>query len=286
VVRSLKEFLSSKRFKILLCVFALLFGLMLHAALNADIAGIPQTIIKTVTRPFVSAATSISSWVDRRLDMLINADRYKRENETLRRQLSEMYAQIMDKDAIEEENERLKEILGIIEEREDFTLSPPSSVIAKEAVSVSGDFTINRGSRSGIKADDPVITDIGLVGVITETAPTYSKVKTILSTEIRIGVRTITGGAVGVIENDVLYSSNRQCLMRHIVMGSRIEVGDVVVTLGGSMYPAGLIVGTVVDVFPHENGLSLHAVIEPAEDIFRINDVFVITSFDGQGVMP
>jgi rod shape-determining protein MreC len=259
---------------------------MLHAAVNADTAGVPQNIIKTITRPFVSAATSISNWVENTLDMFVNADTYKRENEYLRRQLTEMYMQIMDKNAIEDENERLKEILGIIEEREDFTLSPPASAIAREAMSVSGDFTINRGTRNAIKTNDPVITDIGLVGIITETAPTYSKVKTILSTEIRIGVRTASGSAEGVIENDLHYSTNRQCLMRHIDMNSRIEIGDVIVTLGGSVYPAGLIVGTVIEIFPNENGLSLHAVIEPVEDIFRVGDVFVITSFDGQGVVP
>ena len=286
MVRELKEFIQSKRFKILICVFALLFGLMLHAALSRDVAAIPQTIIKTVTRPFVSAATAISGWVENRLDMLVNASEYKGENEELKRQLTELYGQIIDKDALEDENRRLKEILGIIEERDDFTLSPPSSVIAREALSISGDFAINRGSRSGIKADDPVITDVGLVGVVTETAPTYSRIKTILSTEIRIGVRTMSGSAVGVIENCLEYTADRLCLMRHIEMGSDINVGDVIVTLGGSMFPSGLIIGTVTKVFVHDNGLSLNAVIEPAEDIFRTSDVFVITSFDGQGVIP
>jgi rod shape-determining protein MreC len=283
--RVLKDFLKSVRFKVLVCVFALLFGLMLHAAMNAGVASFPEAVLRTITRPFSSAATSISNWVSNTLDKLINADRYREENETLRRQLSEMHTQIMDKDAIIEENQRLYEMLGIAAEREDLSLSLPAAVIARDAVSVSGNFTINRGSNHGIKPDDPVITSIGLVGIISEVAPTYSRVRTILSTEVNIGVKT-SAGVVGVIENDFLYSADRLCLMQYIKTDSGITAGDIVVTSGGSVYPAGLIVGIVTEAFPADNGLSFHALIEPSEDVLRVTDVFVITAFEGQGVMP
>jgi len=285
-VRKLKDFVKSVRFKILLCVFALLFGLMLQAAMSAGVANLPETILQTITRPFSHAATSISNWVSGTLDKLVNADKYKSENEDLRRQLSELYTEIMDKGALIEENERLHEMLGIIAEREDLSISLPAAVISREAVSVSGNFSINRGSNHGIKPDDPVITEVGLIGIVTEVAPTYSRVRTILSNEINIGAKTASGGIVGVIENDILYSADGKCLMRYIQLDSGIKAGDLVVTSGGSMYPSGLIIGTVVRVFPHENGLSFHAEIEPSDDILRVTDVFVITSFEGQGVTP
>ncbi|MDR2558026.1 MAG: rod shape-determining protein MreC [Oscillospiraceae bacterium] len=280
----MKDFIKSVRFKVLLCIFALLFGLMLHAAMNAGAANIPEAILKTVTRPFSYAATSISNWVSGTLDMLFNAGQYKSENDELRRQISEMHALIMDKDALTEENHRLYEMLGITAEREDISLSLPAAVIAREAVSVSGNFTINRGSNHGIKLNDPVITDIGLVGIVSEIAPTYSRVRTILSAEINIGVKTPS--AVGIIENDFLYLTDRLCLMRYIENDSGIKEGDIVVTSGGSVYPPGLIIGTVTEVFPADNGLSLHALIEPAEDIVRVADVYIITAFEGQGVIP
>ncbi|MCL2637012.1 MAG: rod shape-determining protein MreC [Oscillospiraceae bacterium] len=258
---------------------------MLHAAVNAGTANFPEAVLQTVTRPFSYAATSISNWVSGTLDKLINANKYKEENEELRRQISEMHALIMDKDALIEENHRLYEMLGITAEREDISLSLPASVIAREAMSISGNFTINRGSNHGIKTDDPVITDIGLVGIISEVAPTYSRVRTVLSTEVNIGVKT-PSGVVGIIENDFLYSADRLCLMQYIETNSGIKAGDVAVTSGGSVYPAGLIVGTVTEVFPADNGLSFHALVEPSEDVMRVTDVFVITAFEGQGVMP
>jgi rod shape-determining protein MreC len=258
---------------------------MLHAAMSAGAANLPEAILRTVTRPFTHAATSISNWVSNTLDMLINSRQYKEENEELRRLLSELYGEIMDKESLLEENHRLHEMLGIIEIHEDFSLSPPASVILREAVSISGNFTVNRGSNHGIKNNDPVFTDIGLVGIISEVAPTYSRVRTILSTDINIGVTTATG-VVGIIENDFLYSADRLCLMRHIKLDSGIKAGDIVMTSGGSVFPAGLVIGTVVEVFPSDSGLSVNALIEPSEDIMRVTDVFVITSFEGQGVAP
>ncbi|MCL2108472.1 MAG: rod shape-determining protein MreC [Oscillospiraceae bacterium] len=275
------------KFKVLLCVFALLFGLMLNAALAVDTANFPEAALRTVTQPFARAATSISDWVEDRLDRLVNADRYKNENEQLRRRLAEMYDDIMERDELKQENERLREILGIIEQNEDFTLSPPCAVIAREALGTSANFIINKGSNSGIKAGDPVITEIGLVGRIIEVAPTYSKVTTILSAEIHVAVRTASNGTAGIINNDILYSDNGLCLMDYIEIGSEIGVGDAIVTLGGTgIFPPGLFVGTVTDVFPADSGLLLNAVVEPSEDLFKITDVFVITSFEGQGVLP
>jgi rod shape-determining protein MreC len=259
---------------------------MLHAAMSAGVANLPEAALRTITRPFSAAATGISNWVGNTLDMLINSNRYKTENDELRQQLSQLYGELLEKEALIEENQQLHDMLGIIVDREDLTLSLPAAVIAREAMSVSGNFTINRGSNHGIKTDDPVITSVGLVGIVYETAPTFSRVRTILSTEINIGVKTAPHGIVGVIENDLMYSADRKCLMRYIQTDSGLKTGDVIVTSGGSMYPSGLVIGTVTEIYPDISGLSLRALIEPAEDVIRISDVFVITSFEGQGVMP
>lgn len=275
----MREFFHSGKFKILLCVFALLFGLMIYAAINSGAATIPEVVLKTITSPFEKAATNISSWVENTLDKLVNADKYKLENETLRRQLTEMYTQIMDKEKVDKENEQFREMLKIAEERTDFVWSPPCNIIARDASAVDGGFTIDRGTNDGIRLHDPVFNEIGLVGIITSTAPNYSKVETILSTGVFIGVKTAEKQVVGIIENDLKYSVNRKCLMSYIEKDSAIKVGDVIISAGGSSYPSGLIVGKIEEIFPDDNGLSLHAVIEPVVDVFKITSVFVIQGF-------
>lgn len=280
----MREFFHSVKFKILLCVFALLFGLMVYAAINSGAATLPERIAAAITQPFSHAATAISSWVEGTIDKLVNADRYKLENETLRRQLTEMYDEIVDKDEIVKENELLKQMLELAEENEDFVWAPPCNIIARNANDIFGGFTIDRGSNDGIKLNDPVFTELGLVGVISEIAPTYAKVSTILSTEVRIGARTVKSHTIGLIENDILYAADRLCRMVHIDKESDAAVGDVIMTSGGNMFPPNLLIGEIIEIYPDDNGLSLHAVVKPGVDIFTITNVFVITHFKGQGV--
>ena len=280
----MREFFHSGKFKVLVCIFALLFGFMIYAAVSGGAASIPEAILTTITQPFATAATAVSDWVQGTIDKFVNADKYRQENEILRQQLSEMYQQIMDKEKTDEENEELRKILGIAEEHSDFRWSAPCSIIARNSSDIFGGFTINRGSNDGLELYDPVFTAVGLVGRISEIAPSYAKVTTILSTDIEIGAITASDHVVGVIENDIKYSADGKCLMSYISKESNIKEGDVVVTSGSVVFPESLIIGTVTEVYDDENGLSVHAVIEPAEDVFKITSVFVITDFEGQGV--
>lgn len=280
----MREFFHSLKFKILVCIFALLLGLMIYAGVAAGASTVPEAILTTVTSPFVKLSTMITDWAENTVDKFVNADKYQQENEILRQQLSDMYKQIMDKDATDTENAQLREMLKIAQENKDFEWSAPCSVIARNANDLFGGFTIDRGSNDGIALYDPVFTNIGMVGMITEIAPTYAKVTTILSTEIEIGVTTSVDHTIGIIENDIKYSADEKCLMSYVSVDSPLKKGDVVVTSGGVVFPSGLIVGVVEEVYNDDNGLSVHAVITPAEDIFAITSVYVVTGFEGQGI--
>lgn len=279
----MKDFFQSRKFKVIICIFALVFGFMIYAAVEGGNVIFPQSIIETVTRPFASAAVSISDWVESTLDTFFNAKKYKEENIMLREQLNEMYGQIRDKKKTDDENERLREMLDIEKKHPDYEWSAPCSVIARSANDIYGGFTIDKGSADGIELNDPVFTSIGLVGVISELSENYSVVTTILSNDVTVGAVSAENDAVGIIENDVEYSINGLCLMSYINKNSTIRVGEPVVTSGGAVFPADLMIGTVKEIYGDSNGLTLHAVIEPAENVFSVTDVFVITSFEGQG---
>lgn len=280
----MKDFFHSFKFKIILCLFALVLGFMIYAAVSGGNVIFPKSILETVTQPVVSAATAVSGWAERTLDAFLNAEKYRDENEMLREKLTEIYLQIIDKDKTDEENEQLREMLEIAEENDDYEWSAPCSVIARNANDIFGSFTIDKGSSNGIELHDPVFTKIGLVGYITEISPHYAVVTTILSPEISVGVITAENKVTGIVENDILYSADGRCLMSYISKDSEIAEGDVVITSGGTVFPAGIMLGTVESVYSDSNGLTLHAVIKPAENVFNVTDVFVVTDFEGQGI--
>lgn len=281
----MKEFFHSIKFKILICVAALLLGLMTYVAVSGGFQTVPEQIITTVTSPFVNAANAISDGVGGFIDKLVNADAYKAENEQLKAQLSEMYKTTMDYEALQEENRLLREMLELKEENESFVFSDPCDVVARNANDMYGGFTINRGSNDGISLNDPVITSVGLIGRVTEIAPSYARVSTLLSPQVTVGVITVRGKVTGVLENDLERAQNGMCLISNILKESDIREGDVFVTFGNSgLFPAGMVVGTVTEVYDDPNGLSKHALLKPAVDCFGVTSVFAVVDFSGKGL--
>ncbi len=279
----MKDFFHSVKFKIIVCIFALVFGFMIYAAIEGGNVIFPQSILETITQPLSNTATSISDWVENTLDTFVNAQKYRQENIMLREKLNEMYKQIRNNEKLADENEKLREMLDIEQKNPDYEWSAPCSVIARNANDIYGGFTIDKGTDDGIELHDPVFTSIGLVGVVTEISSNHSVVTSIISTDVTVGAITSESDTVGIIENDVKYSSDGYCIMSYINKNSGVNEGEVVLTSGGSVFPPDLVIGTVKEIFDDSNGLTLHAVIEPAENIYNVTDVFVITSFEGQG---
>lgn len=281
----MREFFHSVKFKILLGIAALLLGLMTYVAVTAGREATPQQILNTITYPFVTAANAISDGVGGFFDKLINADKYKSQNDELMAQLTEMYKHTMDYDSLEKENERLREMLAIKQKQPDFQFSEPCDVVSHNANDLYGGFTINKGKSDGLSQNDPVITSIGLVGRITSIGDNYARVTTVISPQVNVGVYTMRTKATGVIENDVSSAQKDLCLMSDIMKEADIKEGDIVFTSGKSgLFPADVMVGTVTEVYDDPNGLTKHALIQPAENIKSVSSVFVITDFNGKGI--
>ncbi len=281
----MKEFFHSVKFKVLICLAALLLGLMAYAAVTLGTETPPEQIVGTLLYPFTTAANAVSDGVSGFIDKLVNADVYKAENESLKSQLTELYKKTKDYNTLEEENAQLREILGLKEKNPDFIFSESCSIIARNANDIYGGFTIDCGKTSGISLNDPVVTSAGLAGRVTSIADNYAKVTTIISPEVNVGVYSARSKVTGVIENTVESAQDRMCLMSGILKDADIAVGDVIFTSGKSgLFPDDLLVGTVVEIYDDPNGLSKHALVEPAVDVFNMTTMFVITDFDGKGV--
>lgn len=281
----MKEFFHSVKFRILICIGALLLGLMVSAAVTAGTQTGPEQIIGTVTYPFVSAANAISDGVAGFIDKLVNADKYKSRSDELEAQLTEMYKRTMDYESIVQENERLREMLELKERSEDFVFSEPCDVVFHNANDLYSGFTISKGSLSGISLNDPVITSVGLVGRVTSVADNYARVTTMLSPQVNVGVYTMRSKTTGVLENDLSSAEKGMCLMSDILKDADIKEGDIIFTSGKSgLFPDDILVGTVKEVYDDPNGFSKHALIEPAQDVHSVTSVFVITDFSGKGI--
>ena len=271
----MREFFHSLRFKVFLGIIVALLGLMLWAS-TSDSATFPSSVIGAITTPIQSVASRITGFFTGKES---NAGKLQKENEELKQQLRDTTEKLVDYDKIKSENDRYKDYLGIKEQNPDFEFEP-AVVVSRDPNDRFYSFTIDKGSVHGIELKDPVMTADGLVGFVSELGPTYAKVLTILDVSTNVGATDSHTSDAGVLNGTALLAKEGLCRLSYLRRDCQVAVGDLIITSGtGGFYPSRLVVGTVKELKPDEQGVSLNAIIEPKADIRALTSVFVIKTF-------
>ena len=146
------------------------------------------------------------------------------------------------------------------------------------------DLTLNVGTADGVELADCVIDQYGnLVGVVTEVGVNWALVSTILDPDVELGARIARIDEDAVLEGDFSLMMEGKIKLAYLPAATKLVSGDQVITSGlGGIYPPGLKVGTVYELYTEVDGLSRSAVVTPAADLDSIRYVFVITDFGGE----
>ncbi len=240
-------------------------------------------IYARISAPFQQAATGIFN--DAAGGSQKSREELIAENEQLKKEINELAAQVINYDDIKKENEILRKYYGIKDDNPDYKIAV-ATVIRRDPNDDFYGFTIDKGSRDDVKVNDPVITENGLIGWISEVTVTTSKVKTLLSPEAKVGAMDKKSGDSGIATGSALFSEDGLLMLTVISADNTIKPNDIIITTGvGGVYPADLIIGRVTRLDTNTYDTTPYAVIQPYEDIKTISDVVVITSFEGQGVI-
>ena len=255
---------------------------MIYAAVSSSNA--ISSAIGRAFSPIQKFSNRISDAVTETIDMLINARDYYDENIRLKEEMAELIAQMSDYTQVMQENDHLREMIDLAESSDGIELSEPCTVIGRTANDVYGSFFIDKGEKDGIEYYDPVVTANGFVGYVTEVEYTYSKVTTVLSNDISLGVYCVRTGETGVTEGSYELALDGNIRMVYIPLECEMRDSDIIITSGYSgLVPRGLVVGRAGDTFIAPNGLSRSGLITPSVDPLALKTVFVITDFDGKG---
>lgn len=136
-------------------------------------------------------------------------------------------------------------------------------------------FTLNIGSKKGIKRGMGVFSDRGIVGIVHNTSKNFAVVKSVLTENINIDVMIEKSGAFGLLKWNG--SSARIGTIDGISNDIRIKKWSKVVTRGGSgIFPRGLMVGKVKSLGSIEGKPLWDVSILYAEDYRKIQNVYVV----------
>ncbi len=278
----MRFFFRSKQFKIILAILISLIAVSVIFGIIGSVISPQSNIVGTLTAPFRSAATAIRNGVSDFTQAISGGNKVMLENTELEAQINELRTQLADYEKITKENEFYKNYLEIKDQNPDFEFTP-STLISRDATDPYGGFIINKGTADGVKAHDPVITEAGVVGFVSDVGITTSKVVTILSPDLTIGSLDNRTNDSGIIKGSLELANKGYTKFQNLSRSCSVAVGDYVVTSGEGIFPKGLLIGTIETISNDKYNTSLYASVKPFVDFENLRDVMVITNFKGQG---
>lgn len=276
------DFFKSTRFKILALALAFVLAFTLRAAYSGTAIPMLGQLAAWMVTPLQRVSASLSYAAGDAATALFSGHRLAVENEALKSENAQLRSMLVEYERTKSENEQLREYLQIRDENPDFDFEP-AMVVGRDTASRFYSFTIDRGSNDGVSVNDPVITEEGLVGIVSEVGFTYSKVLTILDVAVQVGAMDSATREIGVTSGELPLAEEGLLLLSYLPRESQAQPGDLIVTTGiGGLFPRDLVIGAIRELRPDSKGLSLSAVIEPPADLRAVRDVLVIKSFEGQ----
>ncbi len=135
--------------------------------------------------------------------------------------------------------------------------------------------TLNKGKIHGIKPEMAVVTDNGVVGVINSVSDNFSTAISLLNSRIRVSAKIKKNNYFGSLTWDG--KNYKTARLYEIPFHVQIQVGDTIVTSGySSIFPEGILLGTVQEVLPESGGNFHDVVIDLSNDFKGISYVKVI----------
>ncbi|MBO8158787.1 rod shape-determining protein MreC [Thermosyntropha sp.] len=217
------------------------------------------------------AFSSLEAFFEDRRMLKRTIDELKHENEKLR----------LENQTLKEyktEAERLQNILDFKNTSLETYSLTAARVVGRSPNNWYQGIIIDKGKNNGLTKGMPVISPEGLVGIITNTSHNVSYVSLLTDRSTAIGVLVQESRETnGIVEGT---GNSNTLRMTNIPYYSNIKKNYHVITSGLSqIYPKGIMVGKVEEIYHEPGGLLLSADIKPAVNFDKLEEVLVITDY-------
>jgi rod shape-determining protein MreC len=248
---------------------------------NGPLAG-AQEGAASVLRPFQVAADRVAEpfrdaygWVDSLFGARSEAERLRKENETLRQQ-------VVESSLAQRENARLRQLLR-------FRNGPrfpegysglAASVISRPAGAYAQAIVVAAGRNDGVRVDDPVVTQDGLVGRVSRVGSRTARVTLLTDDQSAASALDIETDASGVVRPG--QGPRAPLRLDRVPKEAMVRVGDTIVTAGwrsqrlSSLYPRGILIGRVTSVGRTDTDLYTQVQVTPFADLGSLEAVLVL----------
>ena len=263
------------RLNIILVVVILAIAVLV-SSLSSGVMQKMQAGFLGVMAPFLKTGSAVQEQIGGIGQGLKTLEQIEEENRKLNTENKELRATNQILRDIETENNKLRIALEY-RNRSVFKLIP-ARIIARDASTWWNTIRINRGFEDGLKSDQPVLTDQGLVGKTTTIGKNESIVLLITDENCRVAAKIEGSREQGILNGQRIQSSSSpgEMQLNFLSKAADLQPGQKVYTAGvsGGVFPSGIMLGTVKNF--KARPLDGQAIVEPAQDLSAVEDVFVV----------
>ncbi len=269
---------SSKKIWIVIFVIASVFSLIFFSVRGRYSVPLGERTAVTFMAPLQEAVAKVGDEIRGLTAGIWEVVTVYHQNEMLKSEVEQLRTMNLQSQELASENERLRSMLGYKQTVKQFDLVA-AEVISRDMATWTDMIIINRGKNDGVKKEMAVVTPQGLVGCVVEAYDSYSRVQLILDPRAAVGtiVQRMESRVAGIVEGNP--GDKALARMVNIPKDADIIEGDLIVTSGfGGIYPKGIAVGKVERIENDDGGLLKCALLKPAVDFQRIEEVSVIVN--------
>lgn len=251
--------------------------------------GRAQNAAAGVLRPFQVAAERVAEpfqdgyrWLDSLFNARSDAKELRKENEALRQQ-------VIQAELAARENRRLRALLAF----RDGPRFPTdydgiaAAVIARPSGSFAQAIVLAVGTNDGVRRDDPVVTEDGLIGRVTRVASRSSRVELLTDEQSAVSAVDIRTNVAGLVRHG--RGARATLILDRVAKEDVVRVGDTIITAGwrsprlSSLYPRGIPIGRVTSVGQADTDLYKQVLVEPFADFSALDAVLVLVPKEQAG---
>ena len=260
-----------------LCIFLLCIILSLGVifyqskGIEEGKSKLAESLFSSITLPAQRITTGLLEDLSSFLASFRASEEVMEENYKLKNKVKELKKENATLKEAMEENKKLKDLL---EFKNDLEIEPlaTAKIIGREPNSWFRAITIDRGSKEEIKKDMVILDNDGLIGRVMVASPYSSKVMLITDTGSAVPALLRENRACGIV-----YGTGQKCEMKYISAEVKVKPGDVIITSGlGKIFPKGIVIGEVIQVYQSPDKLFQTAEIEPAVPFECLENVLII----------
>lgn len=237
-----------------------------------------QQVGFTVFSSMQKGVNAVTSGINDTFNAVHELARLRDENKELTERLKNYEILQRSNTDIKKENERLKEQLDFSNSLQEKNY--PARIISRNPDSLYSAFTINKGSRHGIRKNMPVLAIqggiVGLVGKVVTVGAFTSLVMPIYDSKCYVSARIQNTRDIGLVTGDgsVDMPLNMSYIKKRVL--NELNYGDLVVTSGESgNFMGDIPIGSISEIKVLDYDSSLSIKLLPVIDFSRIEMVIV-----------